>query len=268
MDKILIIDFMNYVHRCRVGNLEGEYVLIYNFFRNLRATVDQFKPDKLFFALEGRPKHRYELLESYKANRIIKTAAKQTTADNILLLANKIQQLLLLFPITLVSHPDFEADDIIHTLCLNLKEEDITICSTDTDCIQILQQGYKDCKLYNPIKKEFISAPSSHYVVSKSLLGDKSDNILPLLTPKKAEKCLNDPKVFAAFLAIEENRANFNINRQLIQFISVPEEELFISEGIENFDQLKIEFHNMKFESIINDKSWDKFLLTFKCLKF
>jgi|WetSurMetagenome_2_1015567.scaffolds.fasta_scaffold301545_1 5'-3' exonuclease len=266
MDKVLIIDFMNYVHRCRVGSLDGEFVLIFNFFRNLRATVDQFKPYKIFFALEGHPKHRYELLESYKANRIIKNAAKQTTADNILLLANKIKELLLLLPVTLISHSDFEADDIINTLCFNLKEEDIIICSSDSDCIQILQLNYKNCKLYNPIKKEFLVAPPYPYVAWKCLAGDKSDNIPSLLTPKKVIKCMEDPAAFQSFLSTEENRANFNINRQLIEFRTVPEEEISLTEGISNFDALRIEFMKMKFESITNDKSWEKYVKTFSCI--
>lgn len=267
-DNILIIDFMNYVHRCRVGSLDGDYVLIFNFFRNLRATVEQFEPDKIFFALEGYPKFRYDLYSNYKNNRIIKNASKKDTLDQILESANLIQKLLLLLPITLVYHPNFEADDIINTLCYNMKEENIIICSSDSDYIQILQNGFISCKLYNPIKKEFILPPSYHYVVFKALNGDKSDNIPGLLKPKKAIDTVTNPILFKKFMEVEEQRANFSINRQLIEFRLVPEEEIELKEGIKNFDLLKEEFAYMKFESILNDKSWEKYCNTFNCIKY
>lgn len=267
-DQILIIDFMNYVHRCRVGDLTGEHVLVFNFFRNLRSTIEQFKPAKLFFALEGYPKYRYDLYAGYKSNRIVKTAAKKSTSEQVIMSANVIQQLLLLLPTTLVHHPDFEADDVINTLCLNMKEENIIICSSDSDCIQILQNDNKNCELYNPIKKAFIFPPTWPYVVWKSLVGDKSDSIPRLLSEKKALGLINSPPLFKKFLDIEENRANFNINRQLIEFRKIPEEELSIKEGINNFKKLHEEFFRMKFESIINDYSWDRFKSTFNCIKY
>jgi len=268
MDNVLIIDFMNYVHRCRVGNLDGEYVLVFNFFRNLRSTVEQFNPVKLFFALEGHPKHRYELYSEYKANRIIKIASKQEAKDHVIRSAEIIQKLLLSLPVTLVQHPDFEADDIINTLCFNMKDEQIVICSSDTDCIQILQNNYSNCRLFNPIKKIFIEPPEENYVALKSLLGDKSDNIPSILTPKKAEKTISNPELFKKFMELEENRANFNINRQLIEFHKVPEEQLVLQEGSSNFESLKEEFTRMDFQSLINDISWNKFVNTFNCLKF
>lgn len=267
-DIVLIIDFMNYVHRCRVGNLNGEHVLTFNFFRNLRATVDQFKPAKLFFALEGHPQHRYDLFSDYKANRIIKTAAKQSTIDQVIKAADDIQKFLLLLPITLAQHSNFEADDIIFTLCKNMSEENIIVISSDTDCIQLLQHDFKSCKLYNPIKKEYLIAPEYPYVAFKSLTGDKSDNIPAILKPKKALDTISNPELFKKFMEVEENRANFNINRQLIEFRSVPLEEIEMQDGHRNFSALHQAFVEMKFESITNVNSWDKYCKTFDCLKY
>jgi len=113
-----------------------------------------------------------------------------------------------------------------------------------------------------------MEAPEYPYVAWKALNGDKSDNIPPLLKPKKALACVSDPALFKKFMEVEENRANFSINRQLIEFRSVPEEEILLNEGIRNFDKLKSEFANMMFQSIINDKSWAKYTKTFDCLRF
>lgn len=53
-DKILIIDTHNALHRANIifGEDNSEYVMIYNFFRNLRSTIELLQPTKVFFALE------------------------------------------------------------------------------------------------------------------------------------------------------------------------------------------------------------------------
>lgn len=311
MDKILLIDGLNFIFRAQVNfgfqkqnhelcleltcnhklklsstkhctcgqewmqddgrcfsQANENYLLIFNFFRNLRPLIEQFSPDKCFFVLEGHPKFRYELYSEYKANRIIKTASKKEEMAKFHAAKNEIIRLMQYLPITIAKAADYECDDVISTLCENLKEEDVTIISNDSDYIQVLQRGYKSCKLYNSIKKEYVHAPAYPYVAWKSLNGDKSDNIPALLKPKKALDTVNDPSMFARFLSIEENRANFNINKQLIEFKQVPEDEIEIINGQTNFQQLKEEFIQMKFDSIINDKSWNKYVNTFTCLKY
>ena len=79
---------------------------------------------------------------------------------------------------------------------------------------------------------------------------------------------VNSPELFKKFMEVEENRANFNVNRQLIEFRSVPEEDILLAEGVRAFDNLKKSFEFMKFESIINEQSWKKYCKTFDCLKY
>ena len=245
-----------------------EYGFIYNFFRNLRPIIEDFSPDKCFFVLEGHPQFRYDLFADYKANRIVKTGAKKETVDKFHKAKREIVRLLQYLPITIARAADYECDDVIATLCENMKEENIIVLSNDSDYIQLLQRGYAKVNIYNPIKKEFMVAPSYPYVGRKSLNGDKSDNIPSLLTPKKALDTIQDPVRFQKFMDVEENRANFSVNRQLIEFRSVPEEEIQLVDGVTNFASLKEEFIKMKFESITNDKSWAKYTSTFNCIKF
>lgn len=271
---ILIIDFMNYVHRCRTGFLKGDYALIFNFFRNFRATVEQFEPSKIFFALEGHPKHRYDLYPEYKANRrkIVKTAEeaqKKEDIDLVLVAANEIKKLLASFPVSLISSSDFEADDIINSLCYDLRDENVVVVSSDTDFIQILQIPLlKNIKLYNAIKKEFIIPPEYPYLAWKCIVGDKSDNIPGIKGDKTAIKIISDPEKFTAFMKLEEHRANFNINKCLIEFQTVPVEKLIIDEGVADWNYVKSEFDRMEFASITNDKSWTKYVKTFNCIKY
>jgi len=274
MDRILLIDAHNSMWRASIGfgpkpaPDEEEFVLIFNFFRNLRPIIELFSPDKCFFVLEGHPQFRYDLLPEYKANRITKIASKKDLVDKFTKSKNEIVRLMQYLPITIARASRYECDDVVATLCDNMKDEDLTVLSNDSDYIQLLQRGYKNINIYNPIKKASMEAPSYPYVAWKCLNGDKSDNIPGLLKPKKALDTASDPELFKKYLSTEENRANFSINRQLIEFRQVPEEEIVLTEGIKNFDLLKEEFCKMKFESIINEKSWKKYTSTFDCLKY
>lgn len=275
MDKILLIDGHNAIWRACIKfgaiadqEVDDSIIFTFNFFRNLRPLIEDLAPDKCFFVLEGHPKFRYDLFADYKANRIIKQAAKQEVHDTFYRTKDIIIPLLQYLPITLCKAGNYEADDVVGTLCENMKTEDITILSNDSDYIQLLQRGYSNIRIYNPIKKVDMVAPPYPYVVWKCLAGDKSDNIPSLLKPKKVTETIADPEKFKKFLEVEENRANFSVNRQLIEFKPVPEDEISLTEGIRNFPMLKEEFTRMKFDSIINDKSWEKYVKTFDCLKY
>jgi 5'-3' exonuclease len=273
MDKILLIDAHNAMWRACVkfGTpqvVDDSILFTFNFFRNLRPIIEHFSPEKCFFILEGHPQFRYDLFSDYKANRIIKQAAKKETSDRFFRTKDIILSLIQHLPITVCRAANYEADDVIASLCENLKTEDLTVLSNDSDYIQLLQRGYPQIRIYNPIKKEFMEAPEYPYVAWKCLNGDKSDNIPALLKPSKALKTITDPVLFQKFLENEENRANFNVNRQLIEFRSVPEEEILMRDGMRNFAALRDSFTQMKFESITNDLSWDKYCKTFNCIKY
>ena len=289
MDKILFIDAHNAMWRACVKfgappqskvkfdengdpitevEVDDSIIFAFNFFRNLRPLIEDFEPDKCFFVLEGHPQFRYDLFSDYKANRIVKQAGKQETNTKFFKAKDIIVPLMQHLPITTCRAANYEADDVIATLCENMKDEDLTVISNDSDYIQLLQRNYKQIRIYNPIKKMDMENPPYPYVAWKCSNGDKSDNIPALLKPKKALNTVNDPDLFKSFLEVEENRANFNVNRQLIEFRNVPEEEIVLLEGHSNFDTLKQSFSETKFESIINDKSWDKYCKTFSCLRY
>jgi 5'-3' exonuclease len=302
MDKVLLIDGHNAIWRANVSfgppikhepigplgisdgmtdcvckapwDLEGDfcygqrYSVVFNFFRNLRPLIEEFSPDKCFFILEGHPQFRYDLYADYKANRIIKKASRAEAQDKMMEAREVILLLLPHLPITLVRAAKYEADDVVATLCENLKTEDLTIISTDTDYIQLLQRNYTQIQIYNPVKKNYMEAPSYPYVAWKCLNGDKSDNIPAILKPKSALTTITDPVLFKKFLEVEENRANFNINRQLIEFHPVPPDEIEWQEGQRNFQFLYDAFKQMKFESIIKSQTWDRYVNTFNCLKY
>jgi len=274
MDRILLIDGHNQMWRACVKfgavqpDVPDEVIFTFNFFRNLRPLIEDAEPDKIFFVLEGHPQFRYDLFADYKANRIIKLAAKKETSETFFKTKDIIVPLMQHLPITTCRAGNYEADDVIATLCENMRDEDLTVLSNDSDYIQLLQRGYPHIQIYNPIKKACMEAPTYPYVAWKCLAGDKSDNIPSLLKPKKVIEAINNPEVFQKFMDIEENRANFSVNRQLIEFRSIPLEEIEMREGVKNFGLLREEFQKMKFESITNEQSWKKYSSTFDCVKY
>lgn len=268
-EHILIIDGLGYVYRSAINKLDGEFALIFNFFRNLRSTIENFEPTKVFFVWEGHPKHRYDLFPEYKANRL-KTASKdsqKSTKDKVKEASIEVQRLLKYLPITQVKHPDFEADDCIAFLCENMKNEKCTIISGDSDLVQLLQKDYSKLKLYNYQIKDYVNPPTYNYLLYKCLAGDKkSDNIPSVVGPKTAEKLVNNLDDLIKFLEIEENAANFRLNKELIELKPIPEDEIEFTSPEVDFDYLKSEFERMEFKSIVNDNSWINFKRTFEDL--
>jgi len=268
-DRVLIIDGLNFIYRgCIVfgKKIEGiDYSIVYNFFRNLRAIIEEFEPNKCFIALEGIPNFRKEIFPDYKKNRIVKTGTKQEEdRNNLFRQAEIIYTLTSKLPITLVRAAEYEADDTIYTLAQNLKDEEVIIISSDSDLIQILQiLNKQDIKLYNPRIKSFVEAPNYNYLVWKCIAGDKSDNVPGILSSAKAENIALRPEELVKFLSIEENRANFSLNKSIVELQLISMEQLkFVPYQID-FTSLFEEFNKMNLNSLLKDSYRERFIKTF-----
>lgn len=282
-DKVLLIDGLNFYHRANIffkpkpnpvgwseSNLyeqpqvQPDLTCVYQFFRNLRALIERLSPTKVFFCLEGKNSFRKALYSEYKANRIVKTGSeKSRTKEQVLEQADIAFNLLQYLPITKVFADTFEADDVINTLAHNLKNEEVIIVSNDKDLIQILQTELKQVKLYN--HKDFVEAPDYHFLTFKCF-GDKSDNVPRLASEKKAIEYATDPKKLVEFLSSEENRANYNLNKQLVELRLVPDNDLQFVQPTVDYPFLFKEFTKMEFASIVEEKYWDRFVKTFQTL--
>jgi DNA polymerase I len=275
MDNILLIDALNFIYKGKIKFAPKDdgavpNVIVYNFFRNLRALLEQFEPNKVFFCAEAKNNFRYKLYPEYKANRILKySSSDKAKADNSDFERQRdiIFDLIKHLPIQVVKADGFEADDVIATLVEDITAENVVIVSGDSDLIQLLQKGHKQLRLYHPIKKEFVLAPKHHYLAAKCLMGDKSDNIPRLLSEKKALAAILDVSLFQQFLSDEENRANYSLNKSLIELKSIEPDRLEFIEYNTNFDALKTAFTKMEFNSLIEEKYWNRFINTFKLLE-
>lgn len=265
--NILFLDAYNLIYRARSGYTKGEYAIIYNFFRGVRPLVEKFTPDKVYFVLEGIPKFRKQLSEgNYKGNR--KSAGDDFHRQKAAII-NIVGEL---FPFESVRHPELECDDTIATLaCQHAAQGDnVTIISSDSDFIQLLNIERYDINLYNPIKKKFVEAPEYDYVTWKALRGDATDNIpgIPGIGDKTATKICCDFSKMQALLENKEKRAIFEKNVNLIRLVDFSSDmsKLERKTGTGDFDMIQQTFEDLGFDSMIKEKTWEKFCKTFERL--
>lgn len=266
MSKTLILDAYNLIYRAKSGFTSGENAVIFMFFRSLRALIEEFKPDKCYFVLEGIPKSNIESLQEYKANRPNQDESFHRQKKIII---NAIKEF---FPIEVVRHPDFECDDIAANIARREAEKgnEVTVISSDTDFIQILQWNTKgNIHLYNPVKKSFISPPEYDYIKWKAIRGDKTDNIsgIPKFGDKTAEKYANDESLFLSLFENKQYSEILERNKKLIEFqdISCLDSNLEITNSkVFNREKVLELFTELGFNSLTTEKYFKNFSCTFE----
>jgi DNA polymerase-1 len=265
--NVLFLDAYNLIYRAMSGFRSGENYLIYNFFRNLRPLIEMHNPDRVYFVLEGQPVFRQELSEGeYKSNR--KTQGDSFHRQKAAII-NIVKSC---FPFDVVRHPSLECDDAIATLaCIHAKKGDkCVIVSSDSDFIQLLNFSNYDISLYNPIKKTMIDTPDYDYVAWKALKGDLTDNVKGIkgVGDKTALKLVSDGKLLVEFLKDDSKREIFERNVHLIRLVDFSNDmgALETHKGNRDFNKLKKIFTDLEFESILKEKTWKKYVDTFKGL--
>jgi 5'-3' exonuclease len=248
---VLLVDFYNLVYRTLhvafyqvPEDTEFQYWK-YLMINSLFASLKQFKPNKVIFAIDMYNSWRKKIYKEYKANR--KEQRDKSKIDY-----KKFYEVLDDFILNYKKHfsniyflriNEAEGDDVIATICKS-KFEDYKkiIISGDEDFIQLLQ--YKNVKIFNPNKKDFTTVLNPKIQLElKILTGDKSDNISavkPKCGIKTAEKILNSG--LDVFLQDEVINDKYKINRQLIDFEYIPSD---ISKRIcEDFDNYELKKPN------------------------
>ena len=260
--NVLLLDAYNLIHRARSGYTKGNYAIVYNFFRSVRPIVEKFNPDKVYFVLEGYPQFRIDIDKFYKSDR-------KRPDDSFLNQKNIIIELVKrCMPFIAARHPEFECDDVIATLtAIHARRGDkCTIISCDSDFIQL--HNTFDLKIYNPIKKKFVDKTEYDYVTWKALRGDATDNIsgIPGIGDKTATKLMMNPEKLHEVLQDNIKRQIFERNVNLIRLVDFSESmgDMETVEGVSDFDQLYDIFDEFEFTSILKEKTWQKYIDTFK----
>ncbi len=152
----------------------------------LFAIVRELKPDYIIAAFDlAKPTYRHEVYADYKAGR-------KKIDDNLIKQFTSARELFKAFNIPIYEKEGFEADDVLGTICENLKDDknvEIVIASGDMDTLQLvtgkkvqvytLKKGIKDTILYDEkAVLERFGFGSKLLPDYKGLRGDPSDNII------------------------------------------------------------------------------------------
>ena len=140
--------------------------------------------------------------------------------------------------------------------------------SSDSDFYQLLN-SFENCKIYNPIKKKIIEKPDYDYVTWKALRGDPTDNIsgIPGCGDKTADKLVRSRELLLEYLKKDPIRQHiFERNVNLIRLVDFSDDlsEMERHDGAADFEQLSDIFDDMEFHSMLKEKTWNKYVSTFK----
>lgn len=204
MQRLILIDAFNLLIAQNAvsnisdynGNSIGMYLTTLNM---IRTFTDRFKPAKIIFVLDGpnAGERRRRLYPNYKGKRRVTNRESKVAmiGENDQISAHtdeggfqrqmeQIYEFLKLLPISVVTIPYCEADDVISYLALKNKEVgESIIISNDRDYMQLIQKNilvyrWRTKKLYDEqeLIREFHIQPKN-FIFRKILLGDESDMI-------------------------------------------------------------------------------------------
>lgn len=196
--KLLIIDWFNLVKRCLYTNdlqqVEfGELVdtMTFAILNRLSSAIKNNNPDLVIICSDnGRNTRAQALVSTYKANR--KRAKSLTAEEKEKSYIEFIKNVAHTLPCPFIEVKNVEADMIIRCVInrlnrINKDDIDVTIASSDSDFIQLLD---KHVRIYD-WKKGLITEDnwytkhqnlgerlsSKNYALAKCIAGDSSDNI-------------------------------------------------------------------------------------------
>ena len=265
--NVVLYDAYNLIYRARhalpMGMQKSEWGITSCFFRSLAALNRRLNPDVAYFVTEGVPVQRLALLPEYKGTRKVDNdeGFRRQRREIIKIVTDYL-------PLSVANHPHHECDDIISYLAHRHASagDEVTVASTDTDFLQ-LANSIKGYQQYNPIRKSYTVLPQHDYVAWKALVGDSSDNIVgfPGIGNKRALSMLDDPEKLQKFLQEEGRRDKFELNKKLISFIDVSNEENMItfSNAMPDWTGALERFTKMNFKSLVSEKGWTGFLNAF-----
>lgn len=261
-DKVLIVDGMNLFIRTFSAiptlNEEGKHVGgLSGFLLSLASTIRMVNPTRVVVVFDGKggSYRRKQVYSNYKEKRAITTRLNRIVGfediedeqASIKYQLYRVYTYLQNLPITTISIDQIEADDVIAYLASYFNNK-VVILSNDRDFLQLVSDRVN---VYLPTKKKMYTPDvlleetgiwCENFILYKSLLGDKSDNIkgmngigkktieknFPMLSEKRKidlemflEFCkLYDGKV-KSLNNLKDNLKAFETNYQIMQLHDV-----------------------------------------------
>ena len=263
---LLVIDGLNTFIRVFSAvpalNDDGQHIGgVTGFLRSVAAVVRLIKPTRCIIVFDGKggSRRRKDIYPEYKANRANKTAfnryqefaSLEDEQDSMRRQFGRVIQYLNCLPVTTLSIDNVEADDIMAYIANEIYTDDknrVTICSTDRDFLQLVNNRISvwspiKKKMYTPsVMREEFGFSSKNYLLYRSFIGDKSDNIPGLkgvgpkslikyfpvfsedreLTVEEIVQYANDvDKKYKVHSLVSENKELLELNYKLMQLKEV-----------------------------------------------
>ena len=263
---LLVIDGLNTFIRVFSAvpalNDDGQHIGgVTGFLRSVAAVVRLIKPTRCVIVFDGKggSRRRKDIYPEYKANRANKTAfnryqefaSLEDEQDSMRRQFGRVIQYLNCLPVTTLSIDNVEADDIMAYIANEIYTDDknrVTICSTDRDFLQLVNNRISvwspiKKKMYTPsVMQEEFGFSSKNYLLYRSFIGDKSDNIPGLkgvgpkslikyfpvfsedreLTVEEIVQYANDvDKKYKVHTLVSENKELLELNYKLMQLKEV-----------------------------------------------
>lgn len=198
-DRVLLIDGLNtFIRSFTINpskNEDGIHVGgIKGFLLSIGHAIRQIKPTRVIICFDGKggSKRRKKMYPDYKANRAVNR--RLTRLDNFtsvddekVAMGQQLQRLveyLEKLPVTVMATENIEADDAIAYICQQVyPKSQCFIMSSDTDFLQLVDDRVV---VWAPTKKKFFfkenvkdafGCNSQNYILYKTLMGDKGDNV-------------------------------------------------------------------------------------------
>jgi len=247
-----------------IQNISG--FSLHLFFNKIHSIMKLNKDYRPIFIWDGRygSSWRKKHTDSYKSNR--KHDGDQFY-PKLIEMMNTARDVLINYPVLQFVKEDAEADDLIYSVIKLLQGDEIKVVSTDTDMIQLPQQ-FNNIEIWNPKTKKNHIIPEYDYVLFKSVIGDKSDNIDGV--PKYGDKKSAKVAIEGIQTLKEEHREIVKKNIVIIDLSKNPYEpenekyikDNYISKVDYDLDGIKKDFFDLKLKQQV-----DKFGSTIKLLK-
>ncbi len=190
MPKLLLIDGHSQAYRAYFGvktplmTQRGELTTaVFGFTRKLLSILKEYEPEYVAVAFDVGDTWRHEEFPDYKATR-------ERMPDDLHTQIDRIQEMLGLFNIPIVTKAGFEADDVLGTLARQAGEQgvDVFVLTGDRDMFQLVSERVRilytrggptpTTDAYGPAEiQERYGLTTSQFIEMKALVGDTSDNI-------------------------------------------------------------------------------------------
>lgn len=262
----MFVDGMCLFHRAKSGFVAGDHFVTFNFIRSLRSLISQLAPTRVVIAMEGSKAARVAIDPAYKSNRrSAGSSFYEQVAECVALLSEH-------FPVSVVSHPELEADDVIAKMIRSSASGavDSVIVSTDRDYLQLVAER-DSVKLFDPVKKEFLRpGVSSDFLTWRALVGDASDCVPRLFPDEQAAKLAADDAQLTETLAADASLLErFALNVKLLSFAEPSDGDdgwlrMTCSSPKRDWDAVALQFAMWEFKSILSDMP--KFIAAFEPL--